>query len=506
MKNLLIIILVVLLGLSWVYFWICTRPTTIEEGEDRSSGQKDVIHVWVNELVGSPDEVHYYELADCWNATHPNLQVKMTVMSHAGYDSKLRIAIASGQPPDVCMGGLVTFESLRYSGKTTDLAVPIPKEFLPQERIDAMGPVFKKFALRDGQPFIFPVYRYCYAGVLLTNRTMLQEAGFDDKEINQKGWTFEQFREACRKITKDTNGDGTPDVWGFGAALVHFKHLFLYEFGPGVWGRDVTERTLVGFDESTGRWARHPKLTEDQLYELFLLFYQLFNVDKTWNPSLLGMTIHEILDEVVTHRRLAMTFGEVPWAPKLRHDIWEMEISQGAKNKGELPDLTSIWMPTLHPGDRPAPRAGILGFSILKQTPYKGDAHTRNALRVALFLTHPAHLARSQFRMFRHLPPEPGRFGRIFPELIQVDDPWVKYYNEMLDSDVPFVPPPLSSDTPDPVGCQKTGIELDRWIEKTGMDYLQQVVYEKMSPREAAKRFYEGIQEVCDKAYADMEG
>ena len=120
-----------------------------------------------------------------------------------------------------------------------------------------MGPVFEQFALRDGLPFMFPVYRYCYAGVLLANRTMLQEAGFDDEEINRNGWTFEQFREACRKITRDTDGDGTPDVWGFGAALIHLKHLFLYEFGPGVWGREVAERTLLGFDESTGRWTRH---------------------------------------------------------------------------------------------------------------------------------------------------------------------------------------------------------------------------------------------------------
>jgi len=122
MKNITIAALLLILGLSWAWF------LTQRHGEQRkavgsSVGTPDTVTVWVNELIGSPDEAYYYELEDLWNATHPNVTMKMSVMSHAGYQSKLRVAIASGQPPDVCMGGLETLESLKYSGKALDLAV-----------------------------------------------------------------------------------------------------------------------------------------------------------------------------------------------------------------------------------------------------------------------------------------------------------------------------------------------------------------------------------------------
>jgi len=136
--------------------------------------------------------------------------------------------------------------------------------------------------------------------------------------------------------------------------------------------------------------------------------------------------------------------------------------------EGDPPDLTVIWMPTLKPGERPAPRAGVMGFSVLKQTPYQGDAHTENALRAAQFLTHPVHLARSQLRRFRHLPPDPVRFGNIYPELLQQDDPWVKFYNTIMDSDLPLVAEPLSSNDPTAPQYAMIRAELDRWLEREG--------------------------------------
>ena len=430
MKSLLVVILVLALALSWLGFWtVLSSPPRVaapgaeSAGTARRPAHGDTVTVWVNELIGSPDEAFYYELADLWNATHERVAVKMAVMSHAGYLSKLRVAIASGQPPDVCLAGLETLESLKYTGKASDLAVTISEEYFPDERLGRMGPVVKRTIVRDGRPTVFPMYRYCYGGVILANRAMLAEAGYDDARIREEGWTFEQFRDACRRMTRDLDGDGAPDTWGFGAALVHLRHLFLNEFGPGVWGREVSRHMFLYQDTETGRWGLHPDLTEEQVFRVFLLFDQLLNQDKTWSSAFLSMNWNEINDELIVRRRLGMTFGETPWAAKLRGDIWDFEAARGLHNDVPPPDLTVIWMPTEKPGRRPLPRAGVVGFSVLKQTPYKGDQHTENALRVALYLTHPVHLARSQVRRFRHLPPEPARFAEIFPELLDTEDP-----------------------------------------------------------------------------------
>ena len=498
MKNVIIVLLILALGVSWWWF-LTHRPVSPEAPQQAAAPApaEDTVSVWVNELVGSPDETHFYELAGLWNATHTDVKIKMSAMSHAGYESKLRVAIASGQPPDVCMSGFETLENLKYTGKSLDLAVPIPESIMSKKELEAMGPLVEQLIVRDGRPTIFPIYRYCYGGVILANRKMLRDAGYDDEQIRRDGWTFDQFRDACRKMTRDLDGDGAPDTWGFGAALVHLEHLLMDEFGPGVWGREIARERFLARDEATGKYVLEPALTEEHIYQVFLLFHQLLNEDKTWNPAYLGMDWNEINDELIKRGRLGMTFGETPWVVKLRMDIWASEQTLGAKVQGPPPDLTVLWMPTLKPGDRPAPRAGVMGFSVLKQESYKGDAHTENALRVALYLTHPVHLARSQLRGFRHLPPDPVRFGRIFPELLQKDDPGVQFYNSVMNSDIPIVSLPPAPTDPSRLQYLALGAKMDRWLEKKGMDYLQQVIYGKLTLREAAKQFYEGLKEAA---------
>jgi hypothetical protein len=495
MRRMMIGIFAVALVLSWLWFWTALDARRTGAAADASSGPADTVTVWVNELLGSPDESYYYELADLWNSIEPNVHLKMSVIGHAGYDSKLRVAIASGQPPDVCFGGMQTLESLQYSGKASDLAVPIPPQYFSLQRLDAMGTIVQHSVLRAGKPTIFPIWRYAYGGIILANNEMLRQAGYDDREIRKNGWTIEQFRDAAKRMTRDTDGDGKPDVWGFGAALVHLQHLFLDEFGPGIWGKEIAQNELLGYNPALKRWTIHPALTQDKIERAFLVFHELINVDKTWNPAYLGMSFPEIIDELTVRRRLGMTFGETPLVPRLRREIWASNHALGA-HQPEPPELAAIWMPTERAGDRPVPRAGVMGFSVLKQIPYKGDLHTEHAMRVGLFLTHPVHLARSQVREFRHLPPDPKKFGEIYPELMHRDDQWVQFYNQVMDSDIPIVPGDAGVGDVNQLAALRA--KVDQWITKQGMDYLQEVIYQKLTPHEGAIRFFHDLKALDD--------
>jgi hypothetical protein len=481
-----VFLLIIALALSWLWFFTSSRGQAIYVPSQ--SAQQDTVTIWIGEMLGSPDEAYYYSLADLWNSIEPNVHLKISVLGYSSYQSKLRIAIASGQPPDVSFGGLETLESLRYSGKTDDLSVPIPTKYFPADRLAEFSPMMRKALDSDasGRPRILPIWRYAYGGIILANNDMLKAAGLDDQQIRDHGWTIDQFREACRRMTHDGH-------YGFGAALVHLQHLFLDEFGPGIWGRDITRDQLLGYNDKLKRWTIHPALTEEEIYRDFALFNDLINVDKSWDPATLGMGIGEIIDEVTVHRTLGMTFGEVPWVPRLRMEIWKENEALGV-HQPSPPPLTAIGMPAEKLGEKGegagTPRAGVLGFSVMKQIPYQGDAHTDNAMRVALFLSHPVHLARSQMRTFRHLPADPKEFAEIYPELLHSDDPWVKFYNQVMDSDVPVV-----SNAPapgDPAAAQYAELRarVDEWLATNGMNYLQQVIYRKISVREGAAKFY----------------
>jgi len=53
-------------------------------------------------------------------------------------------------------------------------------------------------------------------GGMFYNKTLFKREGLADPyELQQKGeWTWSAFLEAAQKLTKDTNGDGTPDQYG----------------------------------------------------------------------------------------------------------------------------------------------------------------------------------------------------------------------------------------------------------------------------------------------------
>src|SRR3954471_22986435 len=144
MRRMTIAILGTMVVLSWLWFWTALDARKGNGSAGADSAPADTVTVWVNELLGSPDESYYYELADLWNSIEPRVHLKMSVLGHAGYESKLRVAIASGQPPDVSFGGTQTLESLQYSGKASDLAVSIPPEYFSKERLEAMGPIVQR--------------------------------------------------------------------------------------------------------------------------------------------------------------------------------------------------------------------------------------------------------------------------------------------------------------------------------------------------------------------------
>ena len=56
------------------------------------------------------------------------------------------------------------------------------------------------------------------------NWTMMEELGLEDpQELFKTGqWTWEKFREYAAAGTRDTNNDGTVDIYGFGGVFTDF--------------------------------------------------------------------------------------------------------------------------------------------------------------------------------------------------------------------------------------------------------------------------------------------
>ena len=75
--------------------------------------------------------------------------------------------------------------------------------------------------------------------LMFVNKTLLTQEGIDMPEEN---WTWEDFYEICKKVTRDTDGDGVPDQ--FGSYNYDWMDA-LCSNGGGVFNKKGTEATLT---------------------------------------------------------------------------------------------------------------------------------------------------------------------------------------------------------------------------------------------------------------------
>ena len=161
-----------------------------------------------------------------------------------GYEERLLTSIAAGRPPDVYLLDSPDIPTFVERGLAVDLA---PWQEALGFRVDSVFPPVLNAFRRDGSLFALP--KDFTPMVLYANRGVLARAGVELPPVANRpapegpegqagpapGWTWDDFRSAARAVTRDTDGDGRTDVFGF-----DFPRN-LYQWVPFVWsaGGDI---------------------------------------------------------------------------------------------------------------------------------------------------------------------------------------------------------------------------------------------------------------------------
>jgi multiple sugar transport system substrate-binding protein len=133
------------------------------------------------------------------------------------------------------------------------------------------------------------------AFVLVCNKEMFDAEGIAPPR------TWSEFKEASKRLTKDTDGDGSVDQWGFvimggdRGGFAYRMAAFLYKGGANILTDDLTG---VGFNSEAG------------LRTLELLA-EMYQVDKSITPGFLAYQLSEITD-LFCSDRVGMSL-EGPW-------------------------------------------------------------------------------------------------------------------------------------------------------------------------------------------------
>lgn len=192
---------------------------TIQSGDNAGAAGQVSFSVF-----GDPGEKAAYEsLVAAFEKGHPNINVDLIhIPDQKDYRKRLATDFASGKPADI-----VLLNYRRYAS------------FAAKGVLEPMGPYLAKSELiRESDFYPESIAPYKWEGalqcipqnlsslVVYYNKKLFDEAGAPYPE---DGWTWDEFLDTAKKLTKDTDGDGKPDRYGLGT------EASLFRVAPFVW-------------------------------------------------------------------------------------------------------------------------------------------------------------------------------------------------------------------------------------------------------------------------------
>ena len=150
-----------------------------------------------------------------------------------------------------------------YAMNLEDVA-PADSDILNEEN------VFTRFPVLGNENYLFYTSTTVPTGAvyLAYNADMVDEMGLEAPEaLAERGeWTWDKFAEYCQTLTRDTDGDGNMDVYGYGTTQTKTMQGFL-----------ASNNAMIAGTTTEG-------LSDPKSIEAFNFIDRLYNVDGTARP------------------------------------------------------------------------------------------------------------------------------------------------------------------------------------------------------------------------------
>lgn len=195
---------------------------------------------------GNPQELEAYK-ATVKRYEEANKDVKVTMVQTAPdqYDTKLKSAIAGRKIPDVFFYNPSQVKAYVNSGVLLDITEQV--EGSTDVKIDDIWEAgINKYRFDGetlGQGTIYGLPKDLGPFALGYNKTMFEEAGIPlpDKD---KPYTWDEFIDVAKQLTKDNDGDGKMDQYGTGFNVNWALQPFVWSNGADWINEDGTKVTI----------------------------------------------------------------------------------------------------------------------------------------------------------------------------------------------------------------------------------------------------------------------
>ncbi len=265
-----------------------------------------------------------------FNKKYPDINVEVEPIVYQLYTQKLLTAsVGNTQIGDLLIVEDWFAQELLEKDYFIDLA-----EFVKTE-LDTANLFMKAFDdYKNSKGEIICVPTFLITPVLLYNKDLFDNAGV---KYPDSTWTYHDLVENAKKLTRDIDGDGTPDEWGLALNYSPMLDMMIYAFGGGV------------LNENKDASILHEPASVEAL-KFFIDMYSVHRIAPPPNPATMNNTVEFMSG------RYAM--GIIPdFKSKLR----------------TLPFRWDLTYPPKGPAKRVSIRASQ-GFGIPQDCPHKKEA------------------------------------------------------------------------------------------------------------------------------------
>ncbi|WNB92551.1 sugar ABC transporter substrate-binding protein [Bacillus sp. NEB1478] len=230
-----------LLALS-LSFGLMLTGCSSDSSSDGNGKDGDKVTLRVGTWEGGDGQAMQQKIADAYMAKHPDVKIVIESVPDQ-YGTKLLTQIAAGDAPDIFQIGDGDIRTFMEKGALEELTPFVDgksgiKEEDYYENVLNVGKI-------DDKLYTMPKDYSTLA--VFYNKALFDKAGVD---YPKAGWTWDDFYEISKKLTKKDNGKIVQ--WGvrLGGAEQRFLSPLLYSYGGSVISEDGTE--IDGYFNSDG--------------------------------------------------------------------------------------------------------------------------------------------------------------------------------------------------------------------------------------------------------------
>lgn len=180
----------------------------------------------------------YTKLLNAYKQSHPGIEIRIENYDASQYDNKILVEMAAGNAPDVMYIHYTRFPQYAKSGALTDLT-----PFIEADKFD-LNQFFPAtlMQLRYNGKTGLAIPRETSSITMFYNTDLFDKQGLPYPTAN---WSYDDLLEYARKLTRDTNGDGTNEFWGINAPTAWFLRVnVLWAFGGDILNPSYTQYVM----------------------------------------------------------------------------------------------------------------------------------------------------------------------------------------------------------------------------------------------------------------------